>query len=255
MQQLSRDKFTSFLRATTEFTLCVLDRYGLHDQLPARPTLTPPIRFLYIGSRFCSTLPSDPASRRRPCASLSLLLYQDVKRTFTSKLFNMPGVPKEPGTTMVVPGDDKQGERKLFGCGGSFRHLQLGFRESPSNVDFNILLGGVAHGGELTNQQELCALEHFLFAEGERFCAAERDETLQNRGNFHQGTGAHAIGILFEAVFPIMVRGGAAFLEVAQNFAGLVGTNDGTQADVFDVGLRDHHLEATGQNAEHVVAL
>src|SRR6267143_2671109 len=30
------------------------------------------IRFLSIGSRLCSTLPSDPASRRRPCASLIL---------------------------------------------------------------------------------------------------------------------------------------------------------------------------------------
>ena len=30
----------------------------------------PPIRFLYIDSCVCSTLPSDPASRRRPCALL-----------------------------------------------------------------------------------------------------------------------------------------------------------------------------------------
>jgi hypothetical protein len=30
----------------------------------------PQIRFLYIGSHVCSTLLSDPASRRRPCASL-----------------------------------------------------------------------------------------------------------------------------------------------------------------------------------------
>jgi len=30
----------------------------------------PAIRFLSIGSHLCSTLPSDPASRRRPCASL-----------------------------------------------------------------------------------------------------------------------------------------------------------------------------------------
>src|SRR5258705_6770687 len=59
MQQLSRDKFDRFPRATTEFSLCVLDRYGLRDHWPARPTLTPQIRFLYIGSRFCSTLPSD----------------------------------------------------------------------------------------------------------------------------------------------------------------------------------------------------
>jgi len=48
----------------------------------------PHIRFLSIGSRLCSTLLSDPASRRNPCASLSLLLHQDVKRTFTSKMLN-----------------------------------------------------------------------------------------------------------------------------------------------------------------------
>ena len=75
--------------------LCVLDRYGLRDHWPARPTLTPPIRFLYIGSRVCSTLPSNPTSRRRPCASLSLHLYQVVKRTFTSKLSNVLGGPRK----------------------------------------------------------------------------------------------------------------------------------------------------------------
>ena len=92
MQQISRDKLDRLLRANPEFTFCAFDRYGLRDQLPARPTLTPEIRFLYIGSSICSTLPSDPASRRRPCASLSLHLYQVVKRTFTSKLSNMHGV-------------------------------------------------------------------------------------------------------------------------------------------------------------------
>ena len=34
-----------------------------------RPAL-PHIRFLYVGSRFCSTLPSDSSSRFCPCASL-----------------------------------------------------------------------------------------------------------------------------------------------------------------------------------------
>ena len=34
---------------------------------------------------------SDPASRRRPCASLSLHLHQLVKETFTAKLSNMLG--------------------------------------------------------------------------------------------------------------------------------------------------------------------
>ena len=39
---------------------------------PGRPR----IRFLSIGPRFCSTLLSDPASRRRPCASLTLRHHQ-----------------------------------------------------------------------------------------------------------------------------------------------------------------------------------
>jgi len=34
-----------------------------------RPDL-PLIRFLFVRSRLCSTLPSDPTSRWRPCASL-----------------------------------------------------------------------------------------------------------------------------------------------------------------------------------------
>jgi hypothetical protein len=54
----------------------------------------PHIRFLYIGSYVCSALLSDPASRRRPCASLSLHLHQVVKGTFTPKLSNMLGTPK-----------------------------------------------------------------------------------------------------------------------------------------------------------------
>ena len=76
--------------------------------LPPRPLMTvdfavtcplvrpgrPRIRFLSIGSRLCSTLPSDPASRRRPCASLALRRHQAGQRTSTSKLPNMLGTPK-----------------------------------------------------------------------------------------------------------------------------------------------------------------
>jgi hypothetical protein len=43
------------------------------------------------GSRLCSTLLSDPASRRRPRASLRLHLHPVVKGDFTLKLSNMPG--------------------------------------------------------------------------------------------------------------------------------------------------------------------
>jgi len=76
--------------------------------LPPRPSMTvdfavigplvrpgrPHIRCLSIGSRICSTLPSDPASRRRPCASLALRRHQAGQRTLTSKLSIMLGTPK-----------------------------------------------------------------------------------------------------------------------------------------------------------------
>src|SRR5271167_3922919 len=57
----------------------------------------PLIRFLFIGPYVCSTLLSDPASRRRRCASLSLHLHQVVKGTFTPKLSNMLGTRKNRG--------------------------------------------------------------------------------------------------------------------------------------------------------------
>jgi hypothetical protein len=64
----------------------------------------PRIQFLSIDSRLCSTLLSDPASRRRPCVSLSLHLHQVVKRTFTSKLLNMLGTQtKGPALKLAGP--------------------------------------------------------------------------------------------------------------------------------------------------------
>src|SRR2546425_5827933 len=51
----------------------------------------PHIQFLFIGSRLCSTLLSDLASRFGPCASLSLHLHLVVKRTCTSQLSIMLG--------------------------------------------------------------------------------------------------------------------------------------------------------------------
>ena len=59
-------------------------------RLPAlvQPAL-PPIRFLFVEPRLCSTLPSDDPSRRRPCASLVLHLHQVRWGTCPPKLSDM----------------------------------------------------------------------------------------------------------------------------------------------------------------------
>jgi len=74
----------------------------------------PQIRFLYIGSCVCSTLPPDPASRRRPCASLLLHLHQVVERTFTPELSNMLGTPMKTRRVWTSPGREGTAVRLLL---------------------------------------------------------------------------------------------------------------------------------------------
>src|SRR4030088_579256 len=64
--QISRGKLNRLRCTTAGSTLRILDGSGLRDVSPARPTLAPHIRFLFIGSHLSSPLPSDPASRRQP---------------------------------------------------------------------------------------------------------------------------------------------------------------------------------------------
>src|SRR5690348_7014723 len=64
-----------------DFALCCL---LVRSQLPR-------IRFLFVGTRSRSTLPSDGLSRFRPCASLVLHLHQVAQGTFTPRLPGMPG--------------------------------------------------------------------------------------------------------------------------------------------------------------------
>ena len=70
-----------------------------------RPEM-PRIRFLFVRSRFCSTLLSDPALRRRPCALLALHLHQAVQGTFTPKLLNMLDTPGLPPSGLVTQAFD-----------------------------------------------------------------------------------------------------------------------------------------------------
>jgi len=54
-------------------------------------------------------------------------------------------------------------------------------------------------------------------------------------------------------VLPVVMRVEFALFEETKNFGGLNGTNDGTKANGFRVGLRDHDAQAAGNNANHEV--
>ena len=77
-RQISRGK-TRYLRCIDAgFTKCTpAADGGLRGHLPARPgCITPHIRFLFIAPQLRIELPSDPASRRRPCPSPCLRLCE-----------------------------------------------------------------------------------------------------------------------------------------------------------------------------------
>ncbi len=92
----------------------------------------PQIQFLSIGSRVCSALLSDFASRLSPCASLSLRLHQAVQRTFTSKLSNMLST-HENGTDIAVCPENSV-ELTLGGDGLMGEQMRGDFAEVPDDA-------------------------------------------------------------------------------------------------------------------------
>jgi len=79
-RQISRGKTRYFRCVDAGFTKCIPTADGgLRGHVPARPgCITPHIRFLFIAPQLRIELPSDPASRRRPCPSPCLRLCENL---------------------------------------------------------------------------------------------------------------------------------------------------------------------------------
>ena len=80
-RQISRGKTRYLHCIDAGFTKCTPTTAdgGLCGHVPARPgCITPHIRFLFIVPQFRIELPSDPASRRRPCPSPCLRLCKNL---------------------------------------------------------------------------------------------------------------------------------------------------------------------------------
>jgi len=144
---------------------------------------------------------------------------------------------------------------RLFEFFGHHGELQLGLGEGLDDDGFGAFRGGIASGGHFADEEILGAFEHFLFAEGERLAAAEGNQALEDDGDFEEGAGAHALGVLLEAVFPVVMRVEFAFFEEAKNLGGFRVANDGAKPHRDGVGLRNHDAQAAGNNANHEVTL
>src|SRR5258708_4213287 len=117
----------------------------------------------------------------------------------------------------------RQGLFKLFGHYGK---RELGFGQGLDDGGLGVFGSGVAGSSHLADEEVLRAFQHFLFAEGKRLAAAEGNETLEDDGDFEEGPGAHSLRILFEAVFPVVVRVEFAGFKKTQDFAVFRGPND-----------------------------
>ena len=79
-EETSRGKTQNLPRVNAGFIkYAPLADGGLRGHVPTRPgCITPQIRFLFIAPQFRIGLPSDPASRRRPCPSPCLRLCENL---------------------------------------------------------------------------------------------------------------------------------------------------------------------------------
>ena len=92
--QTSRGKTLNFPRVDAQFIKRIpIADGGLNGHVPTGPKyVTPHIGFLFVVLRFCVELPSDPASRQRPCPFANLRLCEYLIRGLSSlKLSAMLG--------------------------------------------------------------------------------------------------------------------------------------------------------------------
>src|SRR6266849_414107 len=154
---------------------------------------------------------------------------QFCQRANCITLARVRGEKKKAGNSWLPAGKSRRME--LFNVFGEDGELQFGLGKRLHHCGLSAFRGSVSRSGHLADEEVLCALQHFLFAEGKRLAAAEGDEALEDDGDFEEGPGAHALRVFLEAVFPVVMRVEFAGFEEAKDFGGFRGTNNGTKAN------------------------
>ena len=113
----------------------------------------------------------------------------------------------------------------------------------------------VAGHGEFADQQIAGALQHLLLPEGKRLGLVEGDQVLQHAGDFYERSGAHALGVLFEPVFPVAIGAVPVDRKQVQHFLDFPVLHHPPQTDTPGVLAGHHHSEAAGFNVQEVEPL
>ena len=133
-----------------------------------------------------------------------------------------------------------------------FGEAQFALSQGSGEDLFYLGLFAVAGHGQFADKQVAGALQHLFLAKRKRLRLMQGDQALQDAGYLEQRTGAHAVGVFFEAVFPVAVASIFADGKNVQNLLDFAVANHAAQADAASILAGYHHFEAAGFYVEEV---
>src|SRR4030095_5605868 len=107
----------------------------------------------------------------------------------------------------------------------------------------------------LSAEQISRALEHFLFAEGERLARRQKEEALEYGSDLEQRTRPHPFRVLLKAIFPIAVTRGFALGQIVHYFLNFTIPHDAPKSDGRGILEGDHDFCAAGFDLEQIISL
>ena len=113
----------------------------------------------------------------------------------------------------------------------------------------------ISRQGQLANQQVAGTLEHLLLTERQALHLLEDEQAFQHRCHIQQRAGTHAIGVLFETVFPVGGAVTVAVFQITENLLDFPVLYDRPQADIRYAVERNRNFEVAGFYVQEVIAL
>jgi hypothetical protein len=139
--------------------------------------------------------------------------------------------------------------RPLMNSGGNGAGSALGFtimsgaglRERLIDARLNVALRLATDGRQLRNDEVPRPLEHPLLPERKRLHVAEVIKMLQNLGNLKDIAGAHLLGEIFEAIFPVIGGSGKVAGQRFEKHVAFARSDRTAQANFRCVGDGNEH--------------
>src|SRR5438874_3532442 len=136
---------------------------------------------------------------------------------------------------------------------GSVRKFEIGLREGLVEDLFDIGFFSVSCHGKFAHQKVAGALQHFFLAKRQTLGFFKDQEALQHCRYFQQRSCTHAVGIFFEAVFPVSCAVAISVGKIFQDFLNFAVSNYAAQPNRTHAVKWDGNLKIAGFDIEEIV--